>query len=206
MVRQATQHNDLIVLEIRDIQRLSIQLAKKVDKEPELVAFIAKGSFLIGKTIADYFNTPLLEISAVRLGNKMKAVLHPVLRLLPRRIKLWLRRMELKSGIHEKNSQRDATINAPTGLLKKCQTILLVDDSVDTGHTIISAKEKLLEEFPTAEVLIASFFVQEASKKRVTVDYTLWENRIFSAPWSNDSREHEKYIAEYHRMKAEGYF
>ena len=74
-----------IELSIPELEVSSRDLAKKVASEfqPEVVVFIAKGSFLIGQEISNYFNVPLVECFAVREGNKLKELGSPILKILP---------------------------------------------------------------------------------------------------------------------------
>ena len=52
---------ELVELSLKSLEEVSLKLAKKIneDFDYDLVIFIAKGSYLIGKTIADYKNVPL---------------------------------------------------------------------------------------------------------------------------------------------------
>ena len=65
----------------KNVRDESLKLAKKIEKEflPEIVIFVAKGSFYIGDEISKYFNVPLIEIKAVREKNKLKELVSPIL-------------------------------------------------------------------------------------------------------------------------------
>ena len=199
--------SELMELNINDVRKLSLQLAQKITEKPDLVAFVAKGAYLIGLTTAEYFQTPLIEVEAVRSGNLLKKLLRPMLTLLPTGIKVWLRKKEISSGIHEQNTERCVAINDPNNLIGgNFRSILLVDDSVDTGNTILAVKDALQKAFPQAHISTAAFFVWEASKSLITIDYSLYGDTVFSAPWSNDSRYKKKFMAEYTMMKDKGIF
>lgn len=57
--------------------------------------FIASGSYLIGEDLATLNNVPLLEIKAKRVGGKAKKYLSFVLKLIPRKLKIYLRKKKL---------------------------------------------------------------------------------------------------------------
>lgn len=197
--------NDLMILNIEDVKRLSLELAHKISDRPELVVYVAKGAYLIGRTIAEYFEIPLLEVEAVRTGNRLKDIVRPVLALLPSRFKVWLRRKEMNTGVHTRNSERHTVINDTHMLLaQNFRSILLVDDSVDTGNTIQAVIKILQEAFPQAQIQTAAFFVFESSKTLVHIDYNLYGDTIFSAPWSSDSLYHKDFMREYEEMKKAG--
>ncbi|MCU5552577.1 phosphoribosyltransferase, partial [Bacillus cereus] len=84
-------------LSIRNLEKESKKLATKIEKDfqPDVVIFIAKGSFLIGQTISEYLNLPLLEIQAVRKGNKLKEFIKPIIKIIPKSLKEYLRRKEI---------------------------------------------------------------------------------------------------------------
>jgi hypoxanthine phosphoribosyltransferase len=199
--------SELMELDINDVRKLSLQLAQKVTETPDLVAFVAKGAYLIGLTTAEYFHAPLIEVEAVRSGNRLKKILRPMLTVLPAGVKVWLRNKEINSGIHAQNTERCVAINDPKRLIgENFRSILLVDDSVDTGNTILAVEDALQKAFPQAQILTAAFFVREESKSLVTIDYSLYGDTVFSAPWSNDSRYKKEFMAEYSMMKDKGVF
>ena len=79
-------------------QELSIKNLKKTDKKLynllnkeykyDLVIFVARGAYLIGRDFSEFNNCPLLEIKASRSGGKLKKLLRPILCLIPEKLKL----------------------------------------------------------------------------------------------------------------------
>lgn len=162
----------------------------------DLVVFIAKGSYIIGKDLAELNNTPLLEIFATRKGNKLKKILSPMLRIIPAKIKAKLREKEMNSKYHTKNTDRKISFDKKKYSKYKNRTnILLVDDSIDTGNSIKLAYNTLIDYFPNASVKIAVFNVMD--KAYIKPDFTLYKDTMISGPWSSDSKEHKEYIDEY---------
>lgn len=193
--------NSFGALEIRisDVENLALQLSEKI-APPDLVVFVATGAFSLGQALARLYGVPVCEIKAARSGNTIKSMLTPLLKLLPKSLKLWLRKKEQNSGFHNDNVAREVQFNPPVheGEIK---SILLVDDAVDTGHTILACKNEIQKQYPQASVKAAALTVFDMSKQLVKVDYCLYENIILMGPWSNDSKEHTQFVKAYCRAK-----
>ncbi|MRG85073.1 phosphoribosyltransferase [Salinibacillus xinjiangensis] len=192
-----------IELSLNDTKEKSIELAKKVEKnfKPDVVVFIATGSYHIGKTISDYFDIPLVEVFAVRTGNSLKKYMSPLLQLIPKGIKNTLRKAELKSGMHNKDSERKVFIERDKHILINAKRILIVDDSVDTGSTAKQVATFVKETVRNAEIKFASINIFDESKEVYKVNYFLYENHIISGPWSKDSKYHKQFLKEYDSYK-----
>jgi len=199
---------DYIELSKKDVASNSILLAKKVQaewKKPDAVVFIARGAFLIGNAMADYYNAPLLEIHASRKASKLKTLISPLLSFIPSALKKRLREMEVKSGYHSKHVSREIRFNKDKwSTLSNINYILVVDDSVDTGNTVLAAKSAINEFFPNAEVKIAAFNCFTFSVAEV--DFVLWEDTMLNGPWSNDSKENAQADIEYNTARINGVF
>lgn len=195
---------EFIELSIKNLKEKNNDLYKKIKQEYnyDLVIFIAKGSYLIGKELADLNNKPLIEIEATRQGGKLKKLLSPILKIIPSKLKLLLRKKELNSNYHKKNSNRKISFDKNIwNKYKNSKKILLVDDSVDTGYSIKLAKDAIKKYFKDAEIKIAVYNVFDSSKEIIDIDYNLYQNTIIKGPWSNDSKEHSKYLKLYKKWK-----
>ena len=195
---------ELVELSLKSLEEVSLKLAKKIneDFDYDLVIFIAKGSYLIGKTIADYKNVPLLEIKAVRQGNSLKNKLKNVLKILPKPVKKVLRNIEVKSDVHTKNVSRKIESNEKNWnkyLDKK--RIVLVDDSVDTGNSMKQCAQTIKKYFKDSEVKIVALNFLEKSKQVIDVDFALYNDKLLEGPWSNDSKENGQFIIEYSKYE-----
>lgn len=191
-------------IRISDVENLALQLSEKI-APPDLVVFVATGAFSLGQALARLYNVPVCEIKAARSGNSIKSMLTPLLKLLPKGLKLWLRKKEQNSGFHSNNSAREVQFNPPV-LEREIKSILLVDDAVDTGYTILACKNELKKRYPQASVEVAALTVFDMSKQLVQVEYCLYENVILMGPWSNDSKEHVQFVKAYRRAKNNGEF
>ena len=76
------------------------------------------------------------------------------------------------------------------------KSILLVDDSIDSGNSIKLTKEKIQKFFPKANIKVAVFNVMK--KATIKPDYTLYKDMMICGPWSNDSKENVDYLKDYY--------
>lgn len=189
---------------------LSIENVKKHCKELyfniiknysyDLVIFIAKGSYIIGQELSLLANVPLLEIHATRKGGRLKKVLKPFLQFIPKKILVSLRKKEMQSAYHEKNENRQVSFEKEIyNLYKNAKKILLVDDSIDSGNSIIETKKALQDYFPKSEIQVAVFNVMK--KSVVKPDYYLYSDTMINGPWSNDSKENPLHTSLYKAWK-----
>lgn len=187
------------------VQENSKELLKKIKKdgyEFDLVIFIAKGSYYIGATIASEDNVELLEISATRKTTILKNIIKPVLRLIPKKMRIFLRNKEMKSTYHEKNEDRKVVFNTKIyEKYKQSKKIILIDDSIDSGNSIIEVKKALKNYFKGSVIKVAVFNTMK--KSVIKPDYYLYEDTMINGPWSNDSKYHKKFLKEYEEWKHE---
>ncbi|WP_044339931.1 phosphoribosyltransferase [Rossellomorea aquimaris] len=192
-------------LSVKNIIDLSHDLYKDVESTefiPDAIIFIETGGYLIGKEIAKGFNLPLHSVKISRKGNKTKKRLTAFLALLPKSIKNILRKIEFNSGFHDKNSIREIErLDLPD--LSKVENVLIVDDSIDTGHTINSLKEFLINKNEKLNIKVAGLNVFTKSKEVVQTDYFIYTDSIIIYPWSVDSKFYKEYKMNYHLREEE---
>lgn len=90
-----------------------------------------------------------IGIHAEREGGKLKELISPILKCLPQSIKLSLRKIELASGVHKEYKERKIywdNSDVCLRVLKNKKNILVVDDSVDTGYSMISVLHEIRRE------------------------------------------------------------
>ncbi|MCA1065338.1 phosphoribosyltransferase [Rossellomorea sp. AcN35-11] len=170
------------------------------DFKPDVVVFISKGAFIIGETISNYYDVPLVEIFAVREGNKLKDLLSPIFRFIPKGLKNFLRKKELQSGYHKKNVNRKVSLENGFDLLNKAKNILIVDDSVDTGYTAKQVSNYIYTTFKTSPTFASLNYFSE-SKEVYRVDYYNYENYVMNGPWSKDSKHYKEFLKRYVQWK-----
>ncbi|MBQ7140955.1 MAG: phosphoribosyltransferase [Bacilli bacterium] len=183
------------------VKKESKKLYKLINNDKynyDLVIFVARGSLPIAMELSKLKKVPLLEIKATRKGNKIKKILSPFIKLIPKKLKILLRNKEVSSNVHEKNIERNVTYNE--NIWKKhikCQSILIVDDSVDTGYSIKACKEEIEKFFPNSNIKIAAFNYFEKSSKNIKVDWFIYKDTMLNGPWSNDSKYHKEFVDNY---------
>lgn len=194
-----------VELSSKEVESKTTELYNKISSSNykyDLVIFVAKGSYTIGKKLSELGDCPLIEIKATRKGNKLKKIISPVLKIIPKEIKMYLRNKEVNSNIHDKNIERNVVYDIEKwNKYKNCKNIILVDDSVDTGHSIKVCNEEIKKFFPDSNIKIAVFNCFEKSKNIVDVDYTIYRETIMNGPWSNDSKYHKEFLREYNNWK-----
>ena len=191
---------------LSEVEKLTYVFSKKIrrDFEPDLIVFIAKGGFIVGRTIAEYMNAPLYEVETERNGSIIKSFFSPIIRLLPNRIRFWIIELEMRLHIH--NNTKRKIMNVANDLINlskhigKCN-ILLVDDAVDTGSSMNAAKESIMNLFPQATIKSASISVIDYSKDFFETDYHIFDNTIIKTGTSKDSSEHKDFLKEYYEWK-----
>lgn len=194
-----------IELSLEDVREKSKELNEMILKEKfdyEVVIFIAKGSYPIASEISKLKGVPLLEISATRKGGKIKKILKPFIKIIPKKILISLRKKEMKSTYHEKNNNRNIAFSDSKYIkYSKCKKILLVDDSIDSGYSIIEVKKVLEKYFNSSDIKVAVFNTMK--KSIIKPEFTLYEDTMICGPWSNDSKFYNTFLAEYKEWKKE---
>lgn len=190
---------------LENIEEETKKLYKKIEEEGydyDIVIFIAKGSYPIGNKLAKLKGVPLLEIVAKRKGGRLKKIVKPILKFIPKSMLIKLRKKEMESDYHEKNNERKVSINEiQFNKYVGRKKVLLVDDSIDSGYTIIETKEKIQEKYKDAEIKIA--VLNTMSKSITNPDFTLYRNTMICGPWSNDSKYFKNFIKQYNEWKKE---
>lgn len=193
---------EYIELSLESSKKIINDLAAYVRKvyDYDLVIFIAKGSYTIGDEFAKYNNVPLLRIFATRKGNKIKNFFSPFLKILPNKLSEILRKFEMNSNVHGKKSEREVKFDKEKwSKYKDKKRILLVDDSVDTGNSIILTKNEIQQFFCEADVKVAALNKFKKSEQIVHVDFYKYEDTIIKGPWANDSKEHAEFLKLYEK-------
>lgn len=191
-------------LSIKKLEKENKKLFSLVKKEYnyDCVIFIAKGSFLIGKSLSDLANVPLLEIFATRKGGKLKKTLNPILKIIPEKLKIYLRKKEMNSNVHSKNSGREIKYDVEKWKkYKKTKKILVVDDSIDTGYSALLVKEVISKFFSKSDIKFAVINYFEKASDVFKPDFYLYKNTMIKGPWSNDSKENKKFLKMYYEWR-----
>ena len=171
--------------------------AEEIGKEysPDLIVFIAKSGFLFAKPMAEYFNCPMVDISVSRPGNDKKDVIRKFIPKIPQRLLFLLLKSKANYSYNEENSDREVKLSERFKSLDWAQykRILIVDDSTDTGWSLVAVKNELKKRAFDAEIRTASYCVIDFSKNRVDVEYCRYKNTIVVTATSRYSKENGEF-------------
>lgn len=143
--------------------------------------------------MSDFFDIQCRGLRISRVGNNRKEKLKFILKIIPNFIKNILRELEFKSGIHRRSSKRN--ISEVDSNLIYGKNILLIDDSVDTGNSIVSAVNFLKNNYDNnLSIKVAALNKFKISEDVIKTDYYIYENSIIIYPWSKDSKQYNEFI------------
>ena len=198
-----------IELSIEKLENECREWAYQIKKDfvPDIIVYVAKAGYLIARPMATVFQAPLVGIEAVRKGNGIKTILGPIMSMFPNCIRNLLISAELKTRVHNKNCERKVKFHKGKEKLNKgkISRVLVLDDSVDTGHSMLKVVESIKAEFPVAEVRTAALNIWSKSENLIKTDYSLYKNIIIKTPMSKDSKEYAKFFQLYNDETLNGY-
>lgn len=185
----------------KDIENDCFKWAMDIKKsyQPDLIIYVAKAGYLIGREMNRVFDVPLVGISASREGNGLKEIFGPIVSFMPNFIRNFLISVELKSDTHSKNTERKIHMHEGLEMLdkEKFHHILIVDDSVDTGHSMKQVVNVISSMFANAEIKTAGLNVWDKSKSIIDTDFALFKNTVIKTPMSKDSKEYKDFMSIY---------
>lgn len=187
----------------KDIENDCFNWAMDIKKsyQPDLIIYVAKAGYLIGREMNRVFDVPLVGISASREGNGLKEIFGPIVSVMPNFIRNFLISVELKSDTHSKNTERKIHMHEGLEMLdkEKFHHILIVDDSVDTGHSMKQVVNVISSMFVNAEIKTAGLNVWDKSKSIIDTDFALFKNTVIKTPMSKDSKEYKDFMEFYNK-------
>ena len=77
------------------------------------------------------------------------------------------------------------------------QRILVVDDSVDTGHSMKQVVDAISSGFNNVEIKIAGLNVWDKSRSIIDTDFALYKDTVIKTPMSKDSKEYKEFMKIY---------
>ncbi|SHH34644.1 phosphoribosyltransferase [Winogradskyella jejuensis] len=188
----------VITLHNADFEQRCQELFSKIDVQPDVVVGILNGG---GFVLNEYQKTASknTEVTTVKLqrdstkGIKKKSLLQKFLKASPNTLLDGLRRMEHRRNLNRKlkEIQSDLEIKIESKP-ETVNTILILDDALDSGITIKSVIQSLQKRFPNSEIKTAVISWTN-SKSIIAPDYYILKNTLVRFPWSLDykSQRHE---------------
>lgn len=188
-----------------DVRKDCCQWASDIKRDycPDVCVFLEKSGFVFALPMAEVFGCPVVSIGVSRPGNEKKDGIRDKIPYIPQPILALALKSKFMYSFNETNPERianpsEAFQNAPWDSYKK---VLIVDDSVDTGWSVLKAEAITREIAPGSEIKIASYCVIDYSNGRVNVDYKRYDNTIVLTATSRYSKENPRFVAEFDAWK-----
>lgn len=186
-------------VETLDEKQVSIaltQLVQKIDFRPELIVGILNGSAEIIKYLKqqDKFSESVfyqVKLQRKQETVKRKKIMRFLAKQLPYFIVDFLRKLESAkarksiAAITKENLEKAKIIPIEIALKKEPQTILIIDDAIDTGKTMYVVKKQLQQKFPKATVYVACI-AWTLTEAIVKPNYFWKKEVLIRYPWSKD--------------------
>tara|TARA_B100001093_G_scaffold445692_1_gene449468 strand:- start:12248 stop:12844 length:597 start_codon:yes stop_codon:yes gene_type:complete len=161
--------------------------------KPDLIISIATGGSYVANNL-DFGGIEKLEVTLKRDSShhKERLKLSLILTRLPYFLLNWLRIIEFK--ILQKQFKVDLDLSKVDQIIKQIpekklieyKSVLIVDDAVDSGHTLACVLEAVKKRLnPPAEVKMASIVVTTVNPYEKP-EYFLYEGDLIRFPWSKD--------------------
>ena len=172
---------------------------------PDLVIFIAKSGFLFARPLAEYFKCQMIDVIASRQDNKAKDYIKKVIPWMPNWILAHMLKKRVSKPNYYKKSNRvvEGTSRFEHFDISNANRILLVDDSVDTGWSLLKVQEYLDKNGAKGKYKTASYCVLSESENRIKVDFYRFKDKIVITATSRYSREYKEFLNDYSLWKKE---
>lgn len=196
-------------LSLESLREVSINAAKNIKEEVtiDLIIYVARAGLPIAIYMNEIFQAEILGIGAQRKGNKVKSFLGPIISRMPLFMRNFLISLELKTKVHKHDTERHVAFHESISNIRKSeyQNILIVDDSIDTGNSLVAVLNEVKKEFTTSQIYTYGLNVWDGSKELVKTDFCSYENTIIKAPMSKDSSEYKSFCEMYKKMTRDDY-
>lgn len=185
-----------------NLELYSKQLLKKIQKNqwiPDIIIGIATGGIYISRPLwkeiekngwnGEYFE---IKLSRPSTEKKKKLNIGKILKKLPYPILNILRNLEVMSFEltkpntfdHSKENRVVFPLELEQNILKT-KNILLIDDAIDTGSTILAIKNVIQKLNTKADVKVAVLTVTH-KRPFLEPDFTLYRRVLLRCPWAVD--------------------
>ncbi|GGI58134.1 hypothetical protein GCM10011444_24430 [Winogradskyella haliclonae] len=165
----------------------------KIDSKPDMVVGILNGGGYVLEEFKKEHLNKYIVYTTVKLqrpstkGIKQSSFMKNLLNLLPYSILNKARISEHQKQIKTSNKNNNQTIEIDFSAFenKSINTILILDDAVDSGQTMQSVIEVLSNKFPDTSIKTAVLAWTNA-ESIVVPDYYMFKNQLVRFPWSLD--------------------
>ena len=170
------------------------ELAEKIPKNIDLIVGVLGGGGYVVDEIRTEFSSTEIRFAEINREQELKdnVLVRFLLRILPYGVLNTLRvveskRIKKKLKFIESDDLTQHNVSFDTSGLDttKVKNILIVDDAIDSGSTMIKVKRKMEAHFQDSKIITAviSWTIHDALLKP---DYYLYKNTLVRFPWSKD--------------------
>ena len=171
------------------------------DYDPDVIIGVLNGGGYVGRQIVQVSpkETTYVEVKIQRDGTtkKEKGLIHRILQSLPYGVLNILRILEsivLEYKSKKNNTKRKGTIKLPDNVVSflsdgENKKVLLVDDAIDSGATLLLIKQYLMSKFENIDVKIAVITITTKLPLLVADYYRYYNRTLIRFPWSNDIKK-----------------
>ena len=197
-----------LTLSRKSLTDLSHQLLSIIHQDSttiDMIIGIATGGIYVSQPIYEelqkqQWEGTYTEVKLSRSSTEKKESLgvESILTKLPYPLLNLLRTIEVKYFETFKSNDYDDTIEERVRFndtqindIKQSKTLLLIDDAIDTGSTIMALKNVIQKINPTITVKVAVLTVTH-NKPYIEPDYTLYKKVLLRCPWAMDYKGKDK--------------
>lgn len=175
-----------------DIEKACDDLIAQFDCTFDLVIGIADGGTLIAETIAKKLNLPLLMVKRQRPLTNKKSRIRNVFKYMPRKLLNIIRvfensfyQLSLKRKNRKDKSGEIQILTDNFSFLDSLpiKNVLLTDDAVDSGATILDVEKFFQSRHWNFKVAVIT---QTFNKPMINADYKVYDKTLIRFPWSSD--------------------
>lgn len=198
----------VITLSQKELRSEAFALCNAIRKDnftPAIILGIATGGIYISQPIKEYFEEKAwhgfyAEIKLSRHTTKIKKSINikSILQRLPYSILNLLRMLEvtlfekMKSNTYNPNKESRVILTKELqDNIKNAKSILLVDDAIDTGTTLLAIKNVIKSLNPHIIIKVAVLTVTH-KKPYIVPDYTNHKRILLRCPWAEDYKGEDK--------------
>ena len=186
----------------------ALSLYKKIQADaftPDIILGIATGGIYISQPIKEYFEANTwhgfyAEIKLSRHTTKMKKKtnIKSILQKLPYPLLNLLRMFEVTLFENTKSKQynpnKESRVDLAQNLqekIKNATSLLLIDDAIDTGSTVLALKNVITSLNPDIHIKVAVLTVTH-KHPFIEPDYTNYRRTLLRCPWAEDYKGEDK--------------
>lgn len=178
---------------IDDLPELADSLANQIRSSGytfDHILYIEKAGQFLGFLLHERLGGTISGVRVCRPGGRLKKIVGPLLPLLPQKVRQLLRSIEL----HYYGQRSEREIRSLAHLPPHIRTILIVDDAIDSGSSVLAVLRYLMDLGFQQENLRVAVVNTTVSKRLVNPDYVCYQNALVCFPWSRDSNERATYL------------